>query len=258
LDITYASPKGGRVPAFLVVPEGPGPFAGVILLHGSGSSRRSMLGSGMAYARAGAVAVLIDAPHARPENREGRELTFTEKDYADQVQLIVDLRRAVDLLSSRSDVDADRLAYVGFSFGAALGGLLAGVEDRVQAYALMSGDGGWVSHLSGFNVFYQEIPRSFGVVWDRWIDGMWSIEPIHFVGHAAPAALLFQAGRQDRSVREWQALPFHRAGSEPKEILWYESGHDLPAQAWLDQAAWLQRYAGIDVARFRLPQSESP
>ncbi len=32
-DISYASPKGGRVPAYLVVPEGKGPFAAVIWGH---------------------------------------------------------------------------------------------------------------------------------------------------------------------------------------------------------------------------------
>jgi hypothetical protein len=30
-DLVYASPKGGLVPALLVVPDGPGPFAGVII-----------------------------------------------------------------------------------------------------------------------------------------------------------------------------------------------------------------------------------
>jgi len=32
-DISYASPKGGRVPAYLVVPKGGGPFAAVIWGH---------------------------------------------------------------------------------------------------------------------------------------------------------------------------------------------------------------------------------
>ena len=32
-DISYLSPKGGRVPAYLVVPSGRGPFAGVIWGH---------------------------------------------------------------------------------------------------------------------------------------------------------------------------------------------------------------------------------
>ncbi|MGA7991486.1 MAG: hypothetical protein WCC53_08660 [Thermoanaerobaculia bacterium] len=32
-DLTYVSPKGGRVPAYLVVPAGKGPFAAVVWGH---------------------------------------------------------------------------------------------------------------------------------------------------------------------------------------------------------------------------------
>src|SRR6185503_959618 len=34
-DIYYPSPREGDVPAYLVVPDGPGPFAGILLMHGS-------------------------------------------------------------------------------------------------------------------------------------------------------------------------------------------------------------------------------
>ena len=40
-DISYASPKGGNVPAYLLIPDGSGPFAGLILMHGSSGSRRT-------------------------------------------------------------------------------------------------------------------------------------------------------------------------------------------------------------------------
>ena len=42
-DISYASPKGGRVPGYLVVPEGKGPFAGILLQHGAPGSRDTTL-----------------------------------------------------------------------------------------------------------------------------------------------------------------------------------------------------------------------
>ena len=44
VDLTYASPKGGRVPATLFVPEGDGPFAGLVLMHGLPSNRTEMAG----------------------------------------------------------------------------------------------------------------------------------------------------------------------------------------------------------------------
>jgi hypothetical protein len=40
-EVTYASPKGGRVPALLFVPSGRGPFAGLIVQHGLPSSRKT-------------------------------------------------------------------------------------------------------------------------------------------------------------------------------------------------------------------------
>jgi hypothetical protein len=51
------------------------------------------------------------------------------------------LRRAIDFVPSRPEVDPRRLGYVGHSFGAMFGGILAGVESRVAGFALMAGVG---------------------------------------------------------------------------------------------------------------------
>ena len=68
IDLTYASPMGGRVPATLVVPDGAGPFAGMLYQHGMPSTRQPMIPAAMTYARMGAVVLLIDAPFARRAN----------------------------------------------------------------------------------------------------------------------------------------------------------------------------------------------
>lgn len=64
--ITYASPKGGEVPALVVVPKGRGPFPGVIVQHGLPSTKQDFLPVGVDLARTGAVAILIDAPSTAP------------------------------------------------------------------------------------------------------------------------------------------------------------------------------------------------
>jgi hypothetical protein len=71
---------------------------------------------------------------------------------------------------------------------------------------------------------------------------MWPIEPIHYVGHAAPAALLYMNGTLDQAVPAADAMDFQEAGSQPKTILWHEAGHHLPSQAARDQVAWLEGY----------------
>ncbi len=50
-----------------------------------------------------------------------------------------DLRRAVDYLETRSDIDAQNLAYFGLSTGAGLGPIMTAVEPRFRASILLGG-----------------------------------------------------------------------------------------------------------------------
>ena len=254
-SITYASPKGGEVPALLVIPKGRGPFPGVIVQHGLPSTKEDLLPVGIDLARTGAVAILIDAPFNRPQQGTiRRDISGTPKDRDEQIQLIIDLRRAVDLLIARPDVDADRLAYVGISYGAAMGGLLAGVEDRIKAYVLAVGDGGLVSHFTGPDDLNRPEVQSFPAKErERWLEAMRPIEPINFVGKAAPAALLFQAGTKDELIPQEDARRYQQAASQPKEIRWYEAGHELNCTAREDMMAWLARHIRIDPRRSKCP-----
>ncbi|HBL31272.1 MAG TPA: hypothetical protein DD490_30970 [Acidobacteria bacterium] len=246
-QLTYASPLGGRVPALLLLPEGEGPFPGVLVMHGAPGTARTYLPEAEALARRGAVALAISAPFSRGERLDDpRELLhLDERDRADQIQLIVDLRRGVDLLLARPDVAKDRLAYVGRSYGGAQGGLLAGIETRIKAYALVVGDGGLVSHFTGPDDTegpLQSLPPGQA---QRWRELMEPIEPIRWVGHAAPAHLLFQNGRQDNLVPEADGRAYQAAGSEPKTVLWYDAGHQLNEQADRDRHLWLAQVIGL-------------
>lgn len=245
-DLTYASSKGGRVPATLFVPEGGGPFGAILMMHGLPSNRGEMAEYAFAFAGMDAVVITIDAPFARPEN-DGREpLTYTKQDRDEQIQLIVDLRRAIDILVSRPEVDRDRMAYVGVSFGGAMGGLLAGVENRLQTYVLQVGDGGLVTHVTRTgnrgDYFYTGLTDSGR---EEWLEAMWPIEPIHFVGEAAPASLLFQNGTLDESVVPADAARYQEAGSEPKALHWYAAGHGISPAAGEDAVSWLQDHGAL-------------
>jgi hypothetical protein len=93
------------------------------------------------------------------------------------------------LLSAREDVDPARLAYIGYSYGAAMGGLLAGIEPRIKAFCLMVGDGGIVSHFTAADgTLLSELDRLPDEKSQAWLELMNPIEPIRFVGRAAPAA----------------------------------------------------------------------
>jgi dienelactone hydrolase len=239
-SLTYASPMGGRVPALVLVPRGNGPFAGLIVQHGLPGDRFGVLQDAADLAGLGVVVVAIDAPWARR-----RELpNFTERDRADQIQLIVDLRRAVDLLQSRDDVDDDRIGYVGFSYGAAMGGLFAGVEDRIAAFVLAVGDGGLVTHLTGPEDADGPLSRLPAARRKSWLAAMEPIEPLKWIG-SAEAPILFQSGRHDEAVPPADAREFHQAAREPKDVRWYDSGHFLPPEAMCDAARWLQEEIAV-------------
>ena len=249
-DISYPSPKGGDVPAYLVVPDGPGPFAGIILMHGSSGSRESLLPLAEDLVHTNAVVLTISGPAARIPGRSW--IHFTPQDRDEQIQLMVDLRRAVDLLAQYEQIDDARIGYIGYSYGAAMGGLLAGIEPRIKAYGLMVGDGGLVNHFTdedqavgGFETVKPEAREA-------WLNAMRPIEPIHYVGHATPSALFFQNARYDTLVTEEDALAYQEAGSDPKKIQWYESGHGLPAEAYSDMVNWLAEQIGIDETKFVL------
>ena len=249
-NISYPSAKSGDVPAYLVVPEGPGPFAGIILMHGSSGSRETMLPFAKDLVHTGAVVLTLSAPSARIPGRDW--ITFTPMDREEQIQLMVDLRRGVDLLSQHEKVDPSRIGYIGYSYGAAMGGLLAGIEPRIKAYGLMVGDGGLVNHFTddgepvgGFEQF--DPARR-----EQWLEAMEPIEPIHYVGHASPSALFFQNARADQLVSEEDALAYQAAGSEPKKVQWYESGHGLPEQAYVDMIDWLAEQIAIEAEKFSL------
>ena len=256
-EITYASPKGGRVPATLIIPtESSSPFAGVILMHGLPGDRSNNALFARRLVATGAVVLMIDAPFARPENRSRSSwpLTFSEVDRLEQIQLMVDLRRGVDLLSAREDVDPERLAYIGYGYGAAMGGLLAGVEPRFKAFGLMVGDGGLVSHFtSADGNFSMESNHLSDEERQAWLELMEPIEPIRFVGRAMSSHLFFQNALQDQAVAQDDALAYQAAGSQPKKIEWYESDHFLPDEAFQHMVDWLAIEIGIDASRYTSP-----
>lgn len=114
-DASFASPKEGRVPMYVVVPPGKGPFAGVIFQHGGGQGPHTYLAEAVLLAQAGAVCLLTDAA---PRNLDPARPEGYRDDY---IRMVVEMRRAMDLLGARGDVDTKRIGYVGHSYGATPG-----------------------------------------------------------------------------------------------------------------------------------------
>jgi uncharacterized protein len=245
--ISFSSPAGGTVTGFLFDPVTRSSLRpGIVLMHGMPGTAGSVAGLGQTFAAYGAVVIAIDAPFNR---RSGGTITFTSQDRADQIQLIKDLQRAVDVLRARVNVDDDRIAYVGFSYGGAMGALFVGIEKRLKTGVLVVGDGGLVSHMTGPEDidFMGGLSCATRVSWFR---EMGPIEPIRFIPQASSTtALLLQSGRLDELVPKSDAELLHAAAPEPKTIRWYDAGHGLNQQATVDRHTWLHEQIGLDALK---------
>ncbi|MBA3357437.1 MAG: acetylxylan esterase [Pyrinomonadaceae bacterium] len=248
-DITYASPKSGRVTACLVVPTGRGRFAGVVFGHWGYGTRTEFLPEAMLYARAGVVSLLVDDLGVRPAPwRRTAPGTEPEAVRDNFIQSVVDLRRGIDLLRARSDVDPNRIAYVGHSSGAHWGAILSATDRRLKTVVLMAGvpTEATISMESDdpdFVSFRQTTPREQLNNYFRIVS---PLDAINYVPHAAPTPLLFQFARFEQYFNEAAMQGYARAASEPKLVLWYDTGHGLnDLRPLIHRANWLQRHIGI-------------
>lgn len=227
-DASFTSPKGGRVRCYVVAPDRRGHFAGIVWQHGGSEDRSWFLPDAIAMAKRGAVSVLMDAPNVRPpEMRAPKVKDDAEQERNELIQVAVDARRSLDYLASRPDVDKDRIGYVGLSFGAMMGGSLAGVDHRFRTFILISGLEGFVRHWSESPLFEDMRKGTPRTELEHLYATVGPVDAIHFIGNSKPIPLLFQAADYDRGVPRVHTLDFFKAPGEPKELQWYATGHQI-------------------------------
>jgi cephalosporin-C deacetylase-like acetyl esterase len=241
-DLTYASPRVGRVPAMLLFPQKPGKYPAAVFLHSVGGARTSFLPEALALARTGWVALLVEAPFARPtELRRSFDYANPEVDRDIYAQTVVDVRRGLDLLLARGNVDPARIAFVGQGFGAQVGGILVGVDRRVAAAVLVAGAGSFTKLVE--TSFEAEIVAMKAEHAKRRLDDyvqvMAPLDAANYVGRAQ-IPLLFQYGQYDTAVPEQMVRAYADAAKGPKDVRGYVCGHEMndPAAA-RDRAEWL-------------------
>jgi len=264
-DLSYASPKGGRVPAYLVVPKGKGPFAAILWGHWyqDGSeflNRKEFLEEAVALAPSGAVSLLIDGPIARPGYKRPSE-PLDELQITYRVQAILDMRRGADLLLARPDVDRNRLAYVGHSYNAATGAFLAGIDKRFKAFVLMAGNLSDQVDMKSKELqdFRKQVgPEKFDAFMAKyaWLDQG------KYIAHAAPALVFLQYATKEEFLTSERAWEYFALVSQPKVMKFYEAPHALNAEARRDRVAFLVKRLNLKppdpAAIARIPELVQP
>jgi cephalosporin-C deacetylase-like acetyl esterase len=241
-DITYTGSNGDTVPAYLVIPSGSGKFAGVIWGHwlmpgAANSNRDEFLEEAIALAPAGVVSLLIGAPQSRPNFKPMPNPVLI-------AQQVVDLRRGLDLLLSRPDVDAARIAYVGHSWDAGAGAILDAADKRFAAFVFMSGPQSTMKRVlsspqmaalrkTSDTAKVEEVEQSLKAA--AWAD------PGSYASELGPAPALFQYGLHDEKwVPLVNAKDYVATASGPKTAEFYDADHALNAKAQMDRDSFLR------------------
>ena len=238
--VTYKSVHEQRVTALLSLPvAGKRPYPVILFLHGLGDNKNAdyMQFGDRAFAQAGYAVFRID--YALHGERKDPDFTrfdlrkpypFTTRNAI--VQTVFDLRRAVDFLRTRSELDTSRLGYMGISLGGITGAIFCGVDSRVKVAVLALAGGGW-KLLFGFHMVSPKIQNLLAPV-----------EPLNFVGKIAPRPTLFLNASKDEIVPPFLAKKLHKAAGEPKEVIWFPTKHrKIPLDTSFQKAIeWFRRY----------------
>lgn len=153
----------------------------------------------------------------------------------------------MDLLLSRSDVDRKRIGFVGHSYGAHTGAILAGVEKRIKAYIIMAGAPSLTEFLrtSTIPAIVKTRDSLTKEQHENYFKTLVDVDPINYIGHIAPAALFLQFGKTDFYPSEEKARLYSEKASKPKLIRFYDAGHALNDEAKRDRATWLSEELGL-------------
>lgn len=225
------------VPTLLSIPKKKGgPFPVIILLHGYGGDKEDMMEAARPLAELGYAAVAIDAQYHGERKREGRNMysADTEETIQAFIQTVIDVRRLIDHLETRTDLDGGRIGLVGASMGGLLGPIAAGVEERIDVPVFMVGGGNMrilvgESNLSQVKEIRRELKET-GRTIEQVAAELECIDPINFVGLISPRPLLMINGLKDDIVPVASNRALYAEAKRPKKIIWYDTGHDIPVE----------------------------
>jgi dienelactone hydrolase len=229
LHLRYVDAAGDVVPALLCTPKGKkGPFPVVVAVHGLGSNKAQVCAQvGPALVERGFAVLAADMP--RHGERPGDPRSVLDKSNPVQAfelfkQAVVDVRQLIDLAKTRPELETrGGVVAVGYSMGSWIHSVVGPSDDRVRAMVLMVGGA-------------HDIPPAALM-----LPQLAASDPRLAIAHFAGKPLLMLAGKKDYVVTPDMVERLYAAAVEPKELVWYDSGHLLTAAAYEDAADWVAK-----------------
>jgi pimeloyl-ACP methyl ester carboxylesterase len=184
----------------------------------------------VARARLGTVALLPDLTFPWSGDVVG-----DRRDVEQVVAQVGRLRRGLDLLTARPDVDGSRVALVGHDYGGMYGLLLASVDgERISAVVAMNVD---ARFSNWFATYFLGLSGDAAIRYERLFE---AVDPIRHVTDRPGVPLLFQFAEPDFFVPDATRRALVSRARGPKDYRLYPgAGHELDAAARADREVWL-------------------
>jgi dienelactone hydrolase len=211
--------------------------AGVVVMHGAGSTRSDVLDQASVLARSGYTLVLIDARGHGDSGGTAMDFGW----YGD-----LDIAAGTSFLASRPEVDSGRIGVVGFSMGGEEAIGAAAADPRIRAVvaegatARQAADKAWLSDVYGWRGWLQEQVEK---VQDGITDYLSEASPPTALRSAAVNApdarfLLITAGNVDD---EGHAAAYIQAAASDRVTVWNVDGADHTGGYDTQPDDWQQR-----------------
>jgi dienelactone hydrolase len=230
--VSFDAAYGGeRVMAVLLLPKGrAGPYQPIVYFPGSGTismsnsvERRDQVASFAVKAGRALVLPILKSTYERRDSLVSdlpdRSIFWREH----VVMWVKDMRRTLDYLSTRADMDTSRFAYFGYSWGANQAPINLVVEPRFKAAVL---------YVAGLTM-------------ERGRD---EVDPLNYLPRVTQPVLMLNGKYDFFFPVETAQRPFFGMLGTPadrKKWIVYEGGHDVPRTELITETLrWLDTYLG--------------
>ncbi len=153
----------------------------------------------------------------------GSENTHQYAEYF--IKLVKDLRRSIDYLETRPDIDSKKLGYLGFSWGGHYGAIIPAIEERLKVSILNAG-------------------------------GMWGcalpeVNQINYVSRVKIPTLMLN-GKYDLGLSIKPMFDLLGTPAADKRLILYDTDHIIPLNECIKESIkWLDKYFGPVKPRIR-------
>ena len=185
--------NGSQAAGILVMPQGDGPFPVVVWAPGHGvyEGAAMWLPDALKLAKAGYAGFLLEEPS-----------TVTDKcDAFDEgkgfIDYVIQASRALDLLATMSEIDAERIGFVGWSMGTLPGVYLSGLDERIKAFVFAS--------TTSWTAAEQADAKAHGVPPTAYVAQSSIFDPGLYFRRNKTAAFLFMWGKDELTpvIKAW-------------------------------------------------------